>query len=158
LKLSAGLVRDSDLVADAHQSRPSPLNQAGPCVQGCTVLARCRLKIRHITQQTIDTMLSTLPLLCSRSLVGAVGGVAVAARNAAEAWATSAAQQPTASISEPVRSFSTPQAPADNGISLAYGLSEEQENMFALAREFAKEKMLPHAAAWEEDKASSNRL
>lgn len=24
--------------------------------------------------------------------------------------------------------------------------------MFALAREFAKEKMLPHAAAWEEDK------
>jgi alkylation response protein AidB-like acyl-CoA dehydrogenase len=41
---------------------------------------------------------------------------------------------------------------------MAYGLSEEQENMLALAREFAKEKMLPHAAVWEEDKARSNRL
>jgi hypothetical protein len=90
--------------------------------------------------------------------VGAVGAVAVAARNAAQPWATSAAQQTIASTSEPIRSLSTTQAPADNDSSMAYGLSEEQENMLALAREFAKEKMLPHAALWEEDKARSNRL
>lgn len=45
---------------------------------------------------------------------------------------------------------------AGSSSSPAYSLTQEQESIFALAREFAKEKMLPHAAAWEEDKARSS--
>ena len=95
-------------------------------------------------------MLSRLPVLlqCSRGLVATV---------ATAPLLSAARQQPSSQSFD--RSFLTtsPSAAAagEGEGSSTYGqLSEEQESMFQMAREFAKEKMLPHAAAWEEDKAS----
>jgi hypothetical protein len=96
-------------------------------------------------------MLSRLPALlqCSRGLAATVA--------TAQPWLSAARQQPSSQSFH--RSFLTtsPSAAAagESEGSSTYGqLSEEQESMFQMAREFAKEKMLPHAAAWEEDKAS----
>jgi hypothetical protein len=100
-------------------------------------------------------VLSRLPGLLlqqgsSRLLRPAVGVVGHA-QNSKQAAATSS---PTSSS----RHFSSTPTPASeeagsSSSSPAFGLTEEQEQIFTLAREFAKEKMLPHAAAWEEDKA-----
>jgi len=92
-------------------------------------------------------MLSKVPVLCSRGLA-----VATAACSANQ-WPKSVLAQSACSLTNS-RGFLTTSSLATLDSSSGPGLTEEQENMFALAREFAKEKMLPHAAAWEEDKAS----
>jgi hypothetical protein len=91
--------------------------------------------------------------MLNRLVLGCNGGLPVAAAcsTAACAWWRRDVLQP------PVQGFfqqpgSPQQRFSSSEASNSYGLSEEQENMFALAREFAREKMLPHAAAWEQDK------